>query len=362
MKLLMRTAFLLNLSKSYRCVYSYKHISCSRIMEEHKRNMETVNNQLAMSKLRQQKQLEERLAQRKARLAEKEKAQELKEHAGETQSKKEKEKLEQEIADEKKKIKDDREKELAALRERLEDETRQALLAQEAQISQLIGQLEVGQARRKNILQKQDKLITELENQLANKVNSKVGENPKGYTTTTELMQKHYGQVDNLTATLQQTKERQEQALQERLEQKKLKREAEIKQQIKMEAQQEMENQRARGAGVASNILLEMMLQQRHERAMQELEIEMKVELQRSRDQINNELNAEMMAALSDEGKNFMAQIAANSGITNEDLTSAMQNAGNSIQANDQTVKKLAKEMKVRVKTARGERRQQPEY
>jgi len=43
-------------------------------------------------------------------------------------------------------------------------------LAQEAQISQLIGQLEVGQARRKNILQKQDKLITELENQLANKV------------------------------------------------------------------------------------------------------------------------------------------------------------------------------------------------
>jgi len=54
----------------------------------------------------------------------------------------------------------------------------------------------------------------------------KVGENPKGYTTTTELMQKHYGQVDNLTATLQQTKERQEQALQERLEQKKLKREA----------------------------------------------------------------------------------------------------------------------------------------
>lgn len=78
MKLLMRTAFLLNLSKSYRCVYSYKHIvkhpencllqyldilqitlfnrAAARIMEEHKRNMETVNNQLAMSKLRQQKQ------------------------------------------------------------------------------------------------------------------------------------------------------------------------------------------------------------------------------------------------------------------------------------------------------------------
>lgn len=32
------------------------------------------------------------------------------------------------------------------------------------------------------------------------------------------------------------------------------------------------------------------------------------------------------------------------------------------IQANDQTVKKLAKEMKVRVKTARGERSQQQRY
>ena len=32
------------------------------------------------------------------------------------------------------------------------------------------------------------------------------------------------------------------------------------------------------------------------------------------------------------------------------------------IQANDQTVKKLAKEMKVRVKTAKGERSQQSRY
>lgn len=59
---------------------------------------------------------------------------------------------------------------MAALRQRLDEETKEALAAQELQISQLIGQLEVGQARRRNILQKQDKLITELENQLSNKV------------------------------------------------------------------------------------------------------------------------------------------------------------------------------------------------
>ena len=59
---------------------------------------------------------------------------------------------------------------LAAMKKSLEEETQQALDAQEQQISQLIGQLEVGQARRKNILQKQDKLISELENQLSNKV------------------------------------------------------------------------------------------------------------------------------------------------------------------------------------------------
>ena len=56
------------------------------------------------------------------------------------------------------------------MKERLAEETRQALKDQEAQISQLIGQLEVGQARRKNILMKQDKLISELEDQIANKV------------------------------------------------------------------------------------------------------------------------------------------------------------------------------------------------
>lgn len=64
----------------------------------------------------------------------------------------------------------DHEAALIALRERLAEETQQALQAQEQQISQMIGQLEVGQARRRNIIQKQDKLITELENQLSNKV------------------------------------------------------------------------------------------------------------------------------------------------------------------------------------------------
>lgn len=59
---------------------------------------------------------------------------------------------------------------MAALKQRMEEETLQALAANEQRTSQLIGQLEVGQARRKNILQKQDKLISELENQLANKV------------------------------------------------------------------------------------------------------------------------------------------------------------------------------------------------
>ena len=56
------------------------------------------------------------------------------------------------------------------MRQRLAEETQQALAAQELQISQMIGQLEVGQARRRNIIQKQDKLINELENQLSNKV------------------------------------------------------------------------------------------------------------------------------------------------------------------------------------------------
>ncbi|XP_067937980.1 trichohyalin-like [Watersipora subatra] len=328
--------------------------AAARIMEEHKRNMETINSQLSISKIRQEKQLEERLAQRKARLAEKEQE---RQKAGAAMA----EKLQRELEEEKQKIRKDHERELESLKNNLQEETQQALNAQELQISQMIGQLEVGQARRKNILQKQDKLISELENQLANKVGSHkqaptFGENPKGYTTTTELMQKHYGQVETLNSSLQATRERQEQALQEKLEQKRLIRESQIREQMKAEAQKEMANMRARGAGTASDILVDMMLQQRHEKAMEDLEKEMKVEMQRSRDQMNEQLHAEMMAALSDEGKNFMAEMAANSGLTNSDLTEAMENAAKSIQANDQTVKKLAKEMKVRVKTAKGER------
>ena len=59
-----------------------------------------------------------------------------------------------------------------------------------------------------------------------NSIFAQVGDNPIGYNTTNELMQKHYGQLEALNNTLQTTKERQEQALQERIEQKRLQREA----------------------------------------------------------------------------------------------------------------------------------------
>ena len=49
------------------------------------------------------------------------------------------------------------------LRSRLALEIKEALKAQDAQLGVLIGKLQVGQARRKNIIKKQDKAIKELQ-------------------------------------------------------------------------------------------------------------------------------------------------------------------------------------------------------
>ena len=70
---------------------------------------------------------------------------------------------EKQIAEEEDRIEDDRKKALAEASERMARETREALSDQEKQIGQLIARLQVGQARRQALIQRQDRTIKDLE-------------------------------------------------------------------------------------------------------------------------------------------------------------------------------------------------------
>lgn len=64
---------------------------------------------------------------------------------------------------EEKRLEEERQQELQDLRDRLAAETNDVLMEQERQLGLLIARLQVGQARRLAVIQKQDKTIKELE-------------------------------------------------------------------------------------------------------------------------------------------------------------------------------------------------------
>jgi ellis van creveld syndrome protein 1 len=135
------------------------------------------------------------------------------------------------IADEERRLEVQREQELQDLRDRLSAETTAALDEQERQLGLLIARLQVGQARRLAIIEKQDKTIKELEDQLANRLGNEepdegvdeVDAEPKSNEMVDAILQQHQNQVEQLQDRMDEVKERQEQMLKEKLQAKQLK-------------------------------------------------------------------------------------------------------------------------------------------
>ena len=298
----------------------------NKIMKEHEHNMAAVNNQLQMSRLRQQKMLEQKLNKRKAKIADLERQREdadnEKKQLKEKERTKLKAQLDKQIEDEEKKLAEERTTAAAKLKQKLQEETDLALKEQAQQVSQVIARLEVGQARRQAIIHKQDKKLKELEEHIANQVGDVDDNNP----AIDSLLQQHYNQVSNLNDKIQDARERQEQMLMEKLQRKKLKKERDMDQDLEAQAEEDYNKQRQRGAGLASNILSRAMEDQRHRNAKMQLEREMQIELQNQREELNVQLEAELNKEVQEQKKQFLAQIAQMTNVTDSEVNGLLGN------------------------------------
>ncbi|XP_041369579.1 trichohyalin-like [Gigantopelta aegis] len=325
-----------------------------RVLQEHQRNMHALSNQLQNSKMRQQKSLEIKLNQRRARLEELRQKQEEIKLTKLVSSQKEQEKQEQQlaaqIAAEEEKLEHARQTALAEQRKLLALETEEALRLQDVEIGKLIGRLQVGQARRKAILQKQDKTLKELQDQLEKKMTEGVSL-PKSYTD--QLIQQHYNQVTNLSEQIQNNRERQERVLADKIQAKKFKREREIEHVIEEEVKEQYQSQAQRGAGVASQVLMQSLLEQRHRQAMVNLDKEMKMEMEKCREELNQQLELDLQKALEEEKQELLTKLAALSNLSKGELHEAVESAVTETGGDDKAAKKLAKDLQMGVKRAK---------
>ncbi|KAK6186317.1 hypothetical protein SNE40_008377 [Patella caerulea] len=325
-----------------------------KVLDQHDQNMEALNNQLQQSKLRQMKSLELKLCQRRTKLAELEKKEADIRHHPRDMSSKERDKLlnklDTEISEEEKKLKEHREKAIEDLKRQLAAETEEALKLQEEEVGQLIGRLQVGQARRKAILLKQDRTLQELQDQLERKV-IEGGDLPK--TMTDQLIQEHYNQVSYLNQQIQRTREEQEETLREKIQAKKYKRERELEEQLEDEAEEEFKMQSFHGKGFASHVLTKSLLEQRHRKMMGDLEQEMKAELQKNRDDINQQMEAELQTELKSQKQQLLTQLAAISNLSPSEIQNVVEHAVIDSGESEKTAKKLVKDLRQEIKRAK---------
>ncbi|KAL5022379.1 hypothetical protein ScPMuIL_001534 [Solemya velum] len=325
-----------------------------KILKEHERNMNALNNQLQQSRLRQQKSLEHKLSQRRARIEELKQKHELLNRSKSDAKQKDTAKLQQQLAvqieEEEKRLQKEKQTALNQLHQRLSAETEEALKQQEKELGILIGRLQVGHAHRQAVLEKQDLMLQQLQSQLEKKLETGDG---MSQTWADQIIQQHYNQVEHLNAQIQYNRERQENVLQEKIQIKKYTKEKEVENQLKQEAQADFASQRRRGAGIASAVLNDMLLEQRHQNAMSEMEHEMKIELDRSKNELYTQLQHDLEQELQEQKKNFLEQLAAASNISKNELNEVVTAAVSGTGGNDKTAKKLAKELQAGIERAK---------
>ncbi|XP_059163333.1 golgin subfamily A member 6-like protein 26 [Physella acuta] len=318
----------------------------NKVLREHERNMKTLSNEMLFSRLRQQKSLEIKLNQRKVKLEELKKQQEqLKQDKSETDVKERKNlatKLEQEIAAEEEAFENARKSAVVELRKQLAKETEEALKVHDEELGLLIARLQIGDARRKAILEKQDQTLKKLQEEMERTIAA--GEAPPS-SLTDQIIQQHNNQVSLLNEQLNRKRKQQERMIQEKLSAKKQELEENIETQLEEEAQAEYTVKQKRGAGYASLALMQTFLEQKHAKAMQDLEEEMMTELEKYKLEINSSLEAELKKELEAQNKDFLLQLAKISKMPKRDLQDAFS-ATKSGEVDSLSAQRLAKDIR----------------
>ncbi|KAH3705448.1 trichohyalin-like isoform X2 [Dreissena polymorpha] len=290
-----------------------------KILKEHERNMVALNNQLSRSKLRQKMSLEQKLSQRRARLVEIQAKQEALKAEKKGLSDKEMQKLQEQLDQEVLLFEKERKEAENNLRKQLAAETEAALSQQEKGLAALIGRLEVGQARRMAVLQKQDQTLKDLQENLQNSIDS----GRLSANKADQIIQQHYNQVEHVNERLQRNREQQEAVIQEKIQAKRFMKERELQDQLRREKEELMMTRKKAGTGMASQILNAALMEQRHKKAMEDLEKEMQVELERCRDELNNQLQSSLEKELESHKGQFLNELAAATKTSAQELRQA---------------------------------------
>ncbi|KAK3597760.1 hypothetical protein CHS0354_006118 [Potamilus streckersoni] len=320
-----------------------------KILLEHERNMEALNNELQRSRMKQHLSLEHKLSQRRSRLAELQQKKEQAKLERKALTEKEIKALEDQLAAEEEKYEVERQAALSALRQKLAKETVAALAAQENELAALIGRLEAGHARREAILQKQDMTLQKLQE----KLESKLTEGALAPSWADQIIQQHYNQLEHINSTVQHNREHQERVLTEKMQAKKLQRQRGLEEQIVKETHEDLMKRRRAGASKASQVLDQFLMEQRHQKAMDELEREMKLELERCKDQLNRDLHKELESELEEQKSQLLSQLAAACNLSSAEINEAVDTAVADTGADGRAAKKLAKELRQEINKAK---------
>ncbi|XP_077991893.1 uncharacterized protein LOC144446077 isoform X2 [Glandiceps talaboti] len=329
------------------------------IMMNHELNVQALNNQLQMTKMRQQKILEAKITKRKAHFEALKKKQEEEIYAKRDADEKEIEKLEKkheaELEAEKKSMEEEKQKSLLELRRRLAMETEEALKAQDEQMSLLIGKLTVGQARRKGIIAKQDKAIQELQEQLT----EAVAQNEEGDISgkqTERILDRHLQQVENLQDRMATERENQMRMLKEKYEARKLKREREVSAKLAQEARVPPPQPGRKQTVSATGVLNKLFMEQKHKVAMAEMEKDLKLEMTKQKEELDQELEEKMKEELQDREKDLLSQLAVVGNLSKEELNQMVQHAVQEGGGGEKEARKLTRDLTQRIKSAKSRR------
>ncbi|CAH3143176.1 unnamed protein product [Porites lobata] len=321
-----------------------------QVMLEHEQNMAALNNHLQMTRLRQQKRLEQRLATRRARLAELRQQMEV-ERENHPQNDPEAMKALARVQNieyqaEVKKIEAEHQAALEDFRRRLEAETDEALKEQDEKLGKILGKLQVAVARREEIIKRQDEAIRSLEKKL---VENMTREGTLADAQTDRIIRQHQKQVDKLNAQIDAEKEKQMQKIREKLEVKQLKKARALEAKLYQE-KEEQKSKAAKSVGVKLSLLL---AEQRHKRALEDMEREMQMDLARQLEQLNREMDEQLLTDLQEEERKFIATLAENSSATEEELLQTIKSSAVEVGMDAKLTKSIAKDVRRRVRTAR---------
>ncbi|PAA72737.1 hypothetical protein BOX15_Mlig019322g1 [Macrostomum lignano] len=308
-----------------------------QIVEEHERQLLALGNSLQLSRLRQEKGLEAKLAARRAamsRLQRDTREEKLlldEQKAGGPEAAKLEARLAARMEEEKRRLYEESRLGRQRLRENLAAETAAALKEQEARLGEAIGRLQTGQARRRGLIDRQEKVVRELEAQLEARLaedGDGGGRDDGDMRGLDQILQSYRNQMANLSDQMDREKRQQEMLLKERLQRRKLEREEEVKQTVDKEEQEATRALDSSGHGQIARYVLELSLDAKFRNSMMSMEEEMRLEMKRQQEQLDREMEADLQKSLEDQRKRLFGDLARLTSIPKSEMQDMVDRAG----------------------------------